>query len=614
MWDSYTTLDEELLYIRSPSGIGWMRHVCMQGRRRRINRYFIDFLLCSDIPEEPDLLKRVSYKTYRTYIELTSSSLAPAQWNSEYSTNSFWGPIELTKDNLLRKIHDTISPTFLESTEDINLLIRDYAQGTILAVSDGSYYPDSHQAAAAWIIESQCGTQWLMGSLFVPGAREEYSSYRSELTGLLAISIVLRILAGSSSQPPHVIVGCDGKAALASLTLRREDINANSPHADISSMIVDLWSAVDTKPYPVHIMGHQNDTHINLTRFEKLNVLMDKLATMTAMIQPQTTTRLLIPSLGFRPVEYNSNSIGGALFKTLYNGITEENLMQYYADKLLDNSANRNMVNFDSFRHARTNVPTGLLKFISKWLSNTLATGKVLQKRRHRIFNRCPRCNNWGEDRLHVAVCWDIRAAIIHKNYLSTLRQLLLSTSTKPEIIEFIIEGLTKFFRQPQTPQSNNSNVIWQQEQWSIGWLNFLSGFIGKEMVLIQQAHYKALGRRNKGKQWASKLIVHNWHLLYKLWLGRNEVLHHKEMIHSLSGATLLDIEVEREYDAGYMDLPLTVHKWFQMSKTQLLGKSVEYKKGWLLIVRTVRESLNIAEYSIFSSSRALRKWVGLNR
>jgi hypothetical protein len=98
------------------------------------------------------------------------------------------------------------------------------------------------------------------------------------------------------------------------------------------------------------------------------------------------------------------------------------------------------------------------------------------------------------------------------------------------------------------------------------------------------------------------------------LWLGRNEVLHQKEVIHSLSGAVLLDIEIEREYEAGYNDLPPSVHKWFRMSKTQLLDQSVEYKKGWLLLVRTIRESLNIAEYSIFSSSRALRKWVGLNR
>ena len=154
----------------------------------------------------------------------------------------------------------------------------------------------------------------------------------------------------------------------------------------------------------------------------------------------------------------------------------------------------------------------------------------------------------------------------------------------------------------------------WKQEQQSIGWMNFLSGFISQAMVAKQQQYYRELGRRNKGKQWAGKIISQNWKYVYKMWLGRNEVLHQKENIHALSGAVLLDIEVEREYDAGPMDLPQSVHKWFRMSKQQLMEQSVDYKKGWLLIVRTVRESLNIAEYSIFSSSKSLRKWVGLNR
>lgn len=124
--------------------------------------------------------------------------------------------------------------------------------------------------------------------------------------------------------------------------------------------------------------------------------------------------------------------------------------------------------------------------------------------------------------------------------------------------------------------------------------------------------YYRDLGLRNTGKRWASKLIVTNWQLIHKLWLGRNEVLHHKDIIHSLSGAAVLDIEVERMYDAGCADLPTAAHKWFQLSKSQLLDKSTDYKKGWLLIIRTIREALDIADYSIFTSSKSLRKWVGL--
>jgi hypothetical protein len=78
-------------------------------------------------------------------------------------------------------------------------------------------------------------------------------------------------------------------------------------------------------------------------------------------------------------------------------------------------------VDLKAFEHARVMSQTGMIKFISKWMSNTLATGVVLQRRKHRIFNRCPRCNEWGEDKVHVLICWDIRAEIIRTAYLKNL-------------------------------------------------------------------------------------------------------------------------------------------------------------------------------------------------
>jgi hypothetical protein len=137
---------------------------------------------------------------------------------------------------------------------------------------------------------------------------------------------------------------------------------------------------------------------------------------------------------------------------------------------------------------------------------------------------------------------------------------------------------------------------------------------MGKKMVQCQDAYYKQTGSRKTGVRWAGKVIVHMWGMIHKMWIGHNDVLHKKEIINSLSGACLLDIKIERIYDAGCAHLPEVVHKWFQQPKEQLLAQSIEYKKGWVLIVQTVEESLNVAEYSILSSPRALRRWVGLRQ
>jgi len=188
----------------------------------------------------------------------------------------------------------------------------------------------------------------------------------------------------------------------------------------------------------------------------------------------------------------------------------------------------------------------------------------------------------------------------------------MLETHTHPEIYTFIIQGMTTFQAHPLRTQYQY-NEEWKQEQSAIGWLNYLTGYLGNKVVQKQQEHFEMLGLRNKGQTWAAKLIRQGWNFIHLLWLGRNEVLHRKEIINALSGEALLDIEIEREYNLGYADLPPSIHRWFQQPLDTLLTQSIAQKKGWLLIIRSVKESLQLAEYSILMSSKALRGWIGLS-
>jgi hypothetical protein len=158
------------------------------------------------------------------------------------------------------------------------------------------------------------------------------------------------------------------------------------------------------------------------------------------------------------------------------------------------------------------------------------------------------------------------------------------------------------------------TDVGWKVEQQQIGWMNFLSGFISNAMVEMQHQFYRTNGSHKSGHCWAGKIILQCWNVVYNMWLGRNEVLHRKKAINDISGEALLDLEIEKEYDLGYEGIPESYHKWWtQYQKASLLSSSVEQKKGWLLVIKTIKESLQIAEYSIFSSSRTLRNWIGLS-
>jgi hypothetical protein len=523
---------------------------------------------------------------------------------------SAWSPLDATKDSILTRITTVVSPVFLDASTHLELLCRDFTNGTVVAVSDGSYFADTNRAAAAWLIESECRTQWIMGSVIVPGTAKDFNAYRSELTGLTVISLITKILSCCFPCPRHILIGCDGQAALQALTATRDDITANSTNYDLHSTIVDIWSSLATTPVPIHIKGHQDLSGQPLTRLEEMNIMMDKLATMTARSTIIHGAQLTLPSIGLRKVSYKEASISGKLYKTLYHNITASRLVDYYEYKHNFSPRVTTTISFEAFGYTRTRCPQNLNKFISKWLSDTLATGMIMQRRQQRVFNRCPRCNTWGEDRTHVLICWDVRAKIIWDKNLLSLTNILHNSNTHPHIIELIMNGMAMFRRHPHGDHIPALREGWQQEQWNIGWRNFLSGFIGTSMISKQQEHYKTLGLRNKGKQWASKIILHNWSMIQKMWFGRNTVLHQKETINSLSGEVLLDIDIEKEYDLGYEELPPVVHKWFNITKEQLLAQSTDYKKGWLLIIKTVKESLHIADYSLFTTSRALRKWI----
>jgi hypothetical protein len=201
-----------------------------------------------------------------------------------------------------------------------------------------------------------------------------------------------------------------------------------------------------------------------------------------------------------------------------------------------------------------------------------------MQRRQHCIFNRCPRCNHWGEDRRHILICWDSWADIIWKTQITKLYEVLLVEKTHNDITTFIMDSLRNFKWSTSNIASHHT-VRWQIEQDYMGWFNFLTGFISNKVVSYQQQYYQTLGIKKRGSSWAGKVIIQGWNLIYAMWVGRNDILHQKEIINSIAGETLLDIEIEREYDAGYATLTSTAHKWFRQSKDQLLQSSVHQKK-----------------------------------
>jgi hypothetical protein len=253
--------------------------------------------------------------------------------------------------------------------------------------------------------------------------------------------------------------------------------------------------------------------------------------------------------MGLSQVSYGGEMVSGNLYHTLYSKLTSDRTWQYFSSKLFSHPQAFSYVHTTAFEKARKNSALYLNIFLSKWLSDTLATGVVMQRRHQRVFNRCPRCNHWGEDRLHIVVCWDVRAQTVWQHQMDLLTITLTNEYTAPEIQHFILQGLQNFQKHPRRPVVEDTN--WKAETGHIGWLNTLSGFFSKSIIRQQDQYYNQLGMARTGTVWASKIIRQFWQLIYQMWLNRNAILHKKGVIEDISGSALLDIEIEREYDMG---------------------------------------------------------------
>ena len=68
--------------------------------------------------------------------------------------------------------------------------------------------------SAAWIIDSNCGTQYVQEGGMVPGKPEDHNSYRGELGGQLGVVCAIKFTDSILGSTTLVVNICDNISAL----------------------------------------------------------------------------------------------------------------------------------------------------------------------------------------------------------------------------------------------------------------------------------------------------------------------------------------------------------------------------------------------------------------
>ena len=370
-------------------------------------------------------------------------------------------------------------------------------------------------------------------------------------------------------------------------------------HMDLISMLSHLWDII---PYTIareHVYGHQDDLRDRvLTILEWLNCEMDYKAKMIAIeqIDRRRNCRFSSTQLGFGTIKCHGSMVISHIQKSLYDRITHKDFIERLGEKLhIEPDLLDTRINWKAYGKARKAATLSTQTFITKWLSNTAATGVIMVNRKQRKHSNCPICNEPDEDIMHVMTCRSPSASELRETQLQELQLWLRSRHTDPTITSFVIKGLRSWFRDPYgdeplhyCPDPSTFRAL--TSQLDLGWFALLCGYITNDMTNEQHKYFQNSRRKTHGNTWAKQLSLKLWAITYNLWKHRNQILHETDAVHSLSGMEVLRASIIAEYNIGQDELPMPYSPFFYQPLILLLRKSHTYLKRWFMTIRAGRE------------------------
>jgi exonuclease III len=505
-------------------------------------------------------------------------------------------------------------------------LLRDIRLGHAIAVSDGSYYEQSGESGAAWIIASPDRKNFITATAIPPGPISIQSSYRSELVGLLALlQEILSLCTTHNLISGTLTIYCDNINALRKIFQSDIDfVNPKMLSADIVSAAVQLLHRIPIDILPTHVRGHQ-DKGIPfdcLSYPHQLNVLMDELAKDTARNNYALKENLNLDphplSFSLPYITDKNDYIHEKIRSNLCTRLADDRVKTYFINKERITVSALNTIAWRQQGKALKQLPSSRKRFISKWISEWLATGKNMERWQLRYKGHCPFCNTPDENTEHILLCTHAEVSREWNRQLKIYRNKLKKNGTDYRLRSAIMKELYAWRKQSSPPSIAHMEDSLRHailDQRDIGWKPFLEGMVSIYILNYQQEYFVSIKSNKKISSWTTKLMKAGWQLIHYIWEKRNAKLHDTDKLNELEGVPLLNKIIEEERNFGLHGLPATeFSNMFRINKNTLQNKSISFKKGWLATVKKGRILCNDVKQPLdeFDTNGALQEWIGL--
>ncbi len=584
-WIWFYSPSEERLFARANNG--WQSFSRAPGRRSRsgTSRFHVHPInLVAPLPNSPvDVLRTTVARQGNFHIMMGTVPEAPrASSTSSGSLDSFLAKLPESA----RWAVQHISPH-----DNGNLVAAAIQNHVGVAVSDGSF--KNGHGTASWVLEGLNNVGRLQGNVVVPGRADDQCSYRSELTGLYSIALMVHslcqvhgIISGSME------VGCDGLEALRRTCSPHFRPSPSDAHFDLIVATRSIMASCPITWHHRHVKGHQdNDPTALLDRWATLNIDMDyhaKLHWENTYRQARPTEMKIFGepcSLWIQDTKVSTN-----LRQAVTDHIQGGAALQWLTSKAQPHPVVLDHIDWDAIHHAMKASPISRRQWVSKHTTGFCSVGKMMKRWKQWPTDACPRCG-CPEDSSHVWQCQETSAIVTWEDSISSLHTWMMAQKTQPGLCNAICSQLLSWKTQIPPP-SNSSNFLGLAaaitDQEAIGWQALLEGRLSMEWSGVQQRYYDWLGSRKTGRRWVVMLIRKLWQVAWDQWEHRNGFVHDQPS--TTLPAQTRRAAIRQQHGRGPGTLPPTDAIHFQISLQSLLDANLHVQTAWLANVEAARQ------------------------
>jgi hypothetical protein len=323
----------------------------------------------------------------------------------------------------------------MQITDNGEAIAAAIKEGKALAVSDGGL--KYGLGTAAFVVEGTDMQGRIRGVNEVPGPIKDGDSHRCEVSGLYAVSVLVKeICLLHKIQSGKITVCCDNTTALE---IFDHDYlpNPKKPNFDLVS---SCWSIKKSSPIQweaVHVKGHQDrQTPIQeLPRKARLNVEMDRVASaywIHLISRSETMPAPIVRAIyGEEWQLWNGDhKISHPSDKTLYSIFQDPDTDMWWRREGHITAAAREKIDYDATEAVMKSLTAPQRKYITKSASENYGVGRTLVEWKFQSNATCPRCSQVVETPTHVQQCEGYAANEVFKRNISKIEEFLTKEQT----------------------------------------------------------------------------------------------------------------------------------------------------------------------------------------